>query len=325
MRRRVLLVAAAAAPVLAAPGIWRVFAPDGKSATTRLPGTQAAAADTSRIPIPGIAFDGYAAHVEVSRLTAYQGGAVRVTIDKASSGTANLLGRTYDLAPAGAGLEGYIPFGIDDPPGSTVIDIDYINAYQQPERTPAVVTILKTDWTVDYIVFPPPPPPDPNAPPPPPPPPDETNLLPVVYAGRTPRKWRPGWGLPLPAPLVVSSYFGEQRSYNGGPVGGHHGGTDLAADAGTPVYASNDGVVVMAGLYFVRGYLSVIDHGGGIMSSYGHQKELLVAKGQSVTKGQTIGYVGSSGQSTGPHVHWEISVAGIVVDALRWTDGSQGF
>jgi murein DD-endopeptidase MepM/ murein hydrolase activator NlpD len=129
----------------------------------------------------------------------------------------------------------------------------------------------------------------------------------------------------LPTPLRVTGYFGEQRSFNGGPVQGHHGGTDLGADAGTPIYATNGGVVVMSGLYLVRGNLVVIDHGGGVFSLYGHMSERAVAAGDAVAKGQVIGYVGSTGLSTGPHLHWEMSVFGVLVDGLRWLDGSQGF
>jgi murein DD-endopeptidase MepM/ murein hydrolase activator NlpD len=192
-------------------------------------------------------------------------------------------------------------------------------ALGQATRT---VVVLRTRWTTDYITLPPPPPPDPNAPPPPP---DETPLLPVLYAGVTPRKWTDGWFAPLPPPLAVTGYFGEQRSFNGGPVGGHHGGTDLGAEARTPVFATNDGVVAMSGLYAVRGNIVAIDHGSGVFSLYGHLRERVVQVGDKVTKGQVIGYVGSTGQSTGPHLHWEMAVGGILVDGLRWLDGSQGF
>jgi murein DD-endopeptidase MepM/ murein hydrolase activator NlpD len=140
----------------------------------------------------------------------------------------------------------------------------------------------------------------------------------------TPRKWEPGWSRPLDE-LVVTGYFGEQRSFNGGPVQGHHSGTDLGAGAGTPIHATNAGTVVLSGLYLYRGNLVVVDHGSGIFSLYGHMSERAVTEGAAVTKEQVLGYVGSTGLSTGPHLHWELAVAGVIVDGLRWLDGTQGF
>jgi murein DD-endopeptidase MepM/ murein hydrolase activator NlpD len=81
----------------------------------------------------------------------------------------------------------------------------------------------------------------------------------------------------------------------------------------------------MAGLYLVRGNLVVIDHGGGVFSLYGHMSSLAVSVGDVVHQRDVIGYVGTTGQSTGPHLHWEVSVGGVLVDGLRWLDGTQGF
>jgi murein DD-endopeptidase MepM/ murein hydrolase activator NlpD len=63
----------------------------------------------------------------------------------------------------------------------------------------------------------------------------------------------------------------------------------------------------------------------GVFSLYGHMSERAVEVGDTVTKGQVLGYVGSTGLSTGAHLHWEVSVFGVLVDGLRWLDGSQGF
>ena len=65
--------------------------------------------------------------------------------------------------------------------------------------------------------------------------------------------------------------------------------------------------------------------GAGVFSLYGHMKERAVEVGQAVTHGQVLGHVGSTGLSTGAHLHWEMSVSGVLVDGLRWVDGSQGF
>jgi murein DD-endopeptidase MepM/ murein hydrolase activator NlpD len=123
----------------------------------------------------------------------------------------------------------------------------------------------------------------------------------------------------------ITSYFGEQRSYNGGPPAGHHGGTDIGVPAGTPVHATNDGTVVLAQLTYVRGNFVIIDHGGGVFTGYGHMQSLAVTAGQTVKQGDILGYVGQTGLATGPHLHWEMSVGGQLVDALRWLDGTQGF
>lgn len=317
MRRRVVLGLLAVAPTV-------VFAPR-RIAALQAPPIRGQGGMRYQVPLPGIAFDGVASHPAISTSQVYQGGTLRIAVDHARAGTARVLGRSTPLDSAGDGVEAFLGFGVDDPVGPTRVDLDYTTIYGEQQQDSFGIRVLKTQWTVDYIDIPPTPPPDPRAPPPPPPPPDETNLLPVVYAGRTPRKWDGAWQLPLPEPISVTGYFGEQRSFNGGPVQGHHGGTDLGAAAGTPIFATNAGTVALAGLYLTRGNMTVIDHGGGVFSCYGHQSELLVAPGDTVTKGQTIGKVGSTGLSTGPHLHWEMSVAGILVDGLRWTDGTQGF
>ena len=288
---------------------------------------------------PGVSRDAFFPDVNVSASSAFQSGAVMVTVANAKSGAVRVFGRSYPLVADGAGgLVGFVGFGTEDPVGDATMSIDLVDQIGYTRFYTRPILMKKTTWTVDSFYIPKPPPPDPNAPPPPPPPPDDNPLLPVVYAGVTAKQWTPGWILPLaepnlgpcsaanpPAVSCVSGYFGEQRSINGGPIQGHHGGTDLAAAAGTPILATNDGTVVMSGLYAVRGNLIVIDHGGGVFSLCGHMTSRVAQVGDVVHKGQVIGYVGTTGFSTGPHVHWEIAVGGVVVDALRWLDGSQGF
>jgi len=97
-----------------------------------------------------------------------------------------------------------------------------------------------------------------------------------------------------------------------------HHGVDFGAGRGTPLRAVNDGKVVYAG--WMRGYGRVvkIDHGGGFVSLYAHQSKMLVKLGQHVTRGQTIGKVGSSGRSTGPHLHFGLYRHGKPVDPLLY-------
>ena len=99
-----------------------------------------------------------------------------------------------------------------------------------------------------------------------------------------------------------------------------HEGEDLSAAAGTPVSAPAAGTVVLAEPLFVRGNAVVLDHGQGVYSGYWHLSELAVTVGERVTVGQRLGAVGSTGLSTGAHLHWELHVAGVAVDPLQWVE-----
>lgn len=98
-----------------------------------------------------------------------------------------------------------------------------------------------------------------------------------------------------------------------------HPGIDIANDYGTPIVATADGVVTAAG-WNSGGYGNMvdIDHGNGIMTRYGHAQQVVVSVGQSVKKGQVIAYMGSTGFSTGPHVHYEVHVNGQVVNPVNY-------
>ena len=93
-----------------------------------------------------------------------------------------------------------------------------------------------------------------------------------------------------------------------------HTGVDLAAAPGTPIRAADKGVVILAGWHGGYGLRVVIDHGGGVSTLYGHCSRLLCAVGQQVAKGQVIAAVGSTGLSTGPHLHFEVRRSGVPVD-----------
>jgi murein DD-endopeptidase MepM/ murein hydrolase activator NlpD len=98
----------------------------------------------------------------------------------------------------------------------------------------------------------------------------------------------------------------------GGPGG--HPGIDLHASYGDPIHACRAGTIVSAGWMGGYGNATVIDHGGGMATLYGHQSQIVVSAGQHVNAGDVIGYIGSTGFSTGPHLHFEVRINGNTVD-----------
>lgn len=115
-------------------------------------------------------------------------------------------------------------------------------------------------------------------------------------------------GFRWPAVGPISGVFGSLRVLNGKPKNPHNG-VDVAAPRGSPVVASAAGVVVLAHPdMFYTGKTVMIDHGHGLSSVYVHMDEILVSQGQRVTKGTPIGIVGKTGRTTGPHLHWGVSL-----------------
>ena len=115
---------------------------------------------------------------------------------------------------------------------------------------------------------------------------------------------------PCPGQYRVTSNFGGRAD----PITGvwtSHGGTDIAAPYGTPIVAANSGVVIFSGWHYSYGNYVIIDHGGGIATLYGHSSKLLVGKGQAVSRGDRIALVGSTGYSTGNHLHFEVRINGV--------------
>ncbi|SHK50835.1 murein hydrolase activator EnvC family protein [Hespellia stercorisuis] len=115
---------------------------------------------------------------------------------------------------------------------------------------------------------------------------------------------------PCPGASYISSEFGEYRS----PSDPAHKGRDYAASTGTPTYSAADGTVLIAGYSSSAGNWVVIDHGNGLVTKYMHHSSICVSAGQSVSRGQQIGAVGSTGDSTGPHLHFQAESGGVAVD-----------
>ena len=252
----------------------------------------------------------------------FQGGAILASlVGQVKDGTVTFLDRKQPLTKGARSIYAFIGIGADDPAGRHPLRVDFTLASGTQGSLTHEVTVIASKWTADSVTVPPAIAAvllDPKSQE------RELSILGEVYAKVTPEKfWEPGWTLPTGGPITTR--FGEERSYNGGPSSGHHFGTDLGAPEGTPVAATNNGRVVLSRQLQLRGNMVVVDHGGGLYSGYAHLKSLNVAEGEQLLGGDTVGHVGSSGLSTGAHLHWEIAAGGILIDALRFTDGSNGF
>lgn len=125
--------------------------------------------------------------------------------------------------------------------------------------------------------------------------------------------WQEPFGMPVNGPITGA--FGVRRVYNGTPKG-YHSGTDLAAPRGTRVAASGAGQVALVGDFFYTGKTVFVDHGLGLFTAYFHLDTLAVGEGQQVAAGSELGRVGSTGRSTGPHLHWGVYLGGGKADPL---------
>jgi murein DD-endopeptidase MepM/ murein hydrolase activator NlpD len=318
-RRRFLVLSGAAGAFLAGCGGGdaaqvqvRYGTPTGNSPRAGDNGDGSPVPTGTPIPPPDVIMSTDAPH---------QGGTVLVSVVGAiSGGVITFLDRAYPLTQGQQSLYAFVGVDADDPTGDHALRIDFTLVNGSQGNITEAVRVQPTGWDVDHVQLGP----------------SQTNLLDpkvteaelaelmAVYSQRSGEKlWSQGWALPIDGPLTTR--FGEQRSYNGGPVSGHHGGTDIGAAEGAPVGACNSGRVVMARQLQVRGNMVVVDHGGGLFSGYAHLSQLSVAEGQLVGQGSPVGLVGSTGLSTGAHLHWEMATGGVLVDALRFTDGTNGF
>ena len=148
----------------------------------------------------------------------------------------------------------------------------------------------------------------------------ELKRLNQVWGGVSPKRlWRDAFRFPIAEGFPRTSPYGTRRSYNNGPVASYHAGTDWGAPEGTPILAPARAVVVLAEPLDVRGGAVILDHGQGVYSGFWHLSRIDVQVGQKLERGEQLGLVGTTGLSTGAHLHWEIRINGIAVDPLQWT------
>lgn len=248
-----------------------------------------------------------------------QGETALLTVRQPGAASANVrfLAKQYPLIPAGDGLFWCVlGVGLLVPLGSGLATVT-----TRARRGEALATIdvayevVRVDRPVDYLTTTP-----------------EVAAVLTVEAAETERylrtfeqfnlfEGRPRWNGTMQAPVegIQTTAFGQGRSINGGPVSGQHSGTDIANEAGTPVRASAAGRIAWAGPMPIRGNTVLVDHGAGVVTGYHHLQEIEVEVGQMVGAGEEIALMGSTGFSTGSHLHWEMTIYGVNVDPMTWT------
>ena len=130
------------------------------------------------------------------------------------------------------------------------------------------------------------------------------------------RYWKEPFEAPIPG--CITSPFGVGRLHNGKPTGEFHAGLDQRGAAGSPIHAVTAGDVKLARQFALRGGTVALDHGQGLKSIYLHMSKIAAKEGQHVEAGDVIGYVGSTGRSTAPHLHWTLYANSVPVNPLQW-------
>ncbi len=147
---------------------------------------------------------------------------------------------------------------------------------------------------------------------------DEAILATAYEQFSEPAAWQGPFQEPIRDSPITAGY-GDARSYNQGPIEIFHTGVDYAGPVGTPIYAPAAGTVVFSGTLNIQGDTLIIDHGLGVMTGYYHLSKIHAAMGETVTSGQLVAEGGSTGLSSGPHLHWDLRVGNVPVNGLQWT------
>lgn len=254
--------------------------------------------------------------LDLSSYTVRQGEVVLVTLSAAEVGprpVLRFLNRTWPLYRQGDYFRTYLGTDPTTPPGKHPVVADFKNTEGRAFHVRNGLTVLRVAFPTRRLTLDP----------------EKAALLDPKLVAIERRKvsaalrmlsaeqlWEGMFAIPVEgrrtSPYgVISVYQGRRR--------GFHRGTDFAAPTGTSVYAANHGIVRLAEPLPVSGNAVFIDHGFGIVTSYLHMSAIHVRAGQHVRKGDLVGAVGSTGLSTGPHLHWALRTNGVLVDPLLWT------
>lgn len=247
---------------------------------------------------------------------ARQGHAVLILVHAPGAERAAIawLGETFSLIREDDRFMGFIGIDANAPPGPQALSVAvWAPNGQQLLWQETLIEIDAEQWTTDDIQI------DPS---------NAALLDPAVRAtdhqvrlpyqtGLTPQRHWLGVFDP-PSEGGITALYGEQRSFNGGPITEYHTGIDFGGESGSPVTAANSGIVSWAGRTERRGNGLIIDHGAGVFSGYYHLSEVLQTAGAVVEQGSLIARMGATGLATGPHLHWEVVVRGITVNPLPW-------
>lgn len=239
--------------------------------------------------------------------------AVRVVANRVVTTSGTFNGRALFFVSKADGAWAVVGVPVDASPGTYPIQLSIMDSQGSPVITTVSAVVADEDFGVERIVIPP----------------DRMDLLEpevtqseaqqvaAVFSTTTPAQL---WQGPFVWPHVgnITSQFGMSRAYNNGRSS-YHGGVDISGEAGAPVIAAASGRVALAAPLRVRGNAVILDHGLGVYSGYYHLSQILVQEGQMVVQGETIGLLGNTGLSTGAHLHWEMSVGGVLVNAPEWT------
>mgnify|MGYP001402456293 CR=1 FL=1 len=237
-----------------------------------------------------------------------QGDIVRVSISLPPSvreGTVTLAGRTFKGFATGGGLTAYAGIDLDTKPGKTILSWTMGSQTGERELTVKAKKFATESLKVNsaYTDL------------------DEATLVRVrreqevlkrLWKTSTEeRLWRKSFVKPADGP--PGSPFGLRRFFNGEPRS-PHAGLDIKAHAGSEVFATNSGKVVLSADLFFTGNTVIIDHGLGLYTIYAHLSRSYVGNQDSVDRSQLIGRVGATGRVTGPHLHWGVKLGGARVD-----------
>ncbi|MBE3126282.1 MAG: M23 family metallopeptidase [Acidobacteria bacterium] len=230
----------------------------------------------------------------------------------AKSASVTFLGRTVDLRPAPGGRSVFAFLGIDlrAKPGSHTMTIKVYKTGGEVETIRKDLEVAdktfpftKLQLKREYVT-----------------PPAaalerikrEAELVALATSVVTP-EWLGDGPFALPHDAPSWSNFGQRR-LNNNVLESVHAGLDIRAPFGENIRAANAGTVVLASDLYLGGKTVIIDHGLGVFSSYGHMSKLLVKRGEAVKKSTPLGLCGSTGRSTGPHLHWSVKILDVRID-----------